>query len=237
VSDEPAPADPVIAAFEQVARRLWGFDENLDPERIDGFLAALAATWREIGIDEWLGPLAGEAFGRTFADPADQAQARAALVGRYRQLRRQLDAEALLADPEHLRLLPYLLDDEQIGQGWSSGFLQAAAAFESDWPAPDPDDPDRRNFEDLLTAVIALGLPDDAPGRVAEWRARLWPKEPPSREQVMDEAFYCVQELRLWWLDHHPMPETRRVAAQPGRNEPCWCGSGKKFKRCHGSAL
>lgn len=20
----------------------------------------------------------------------------------------------------------------------------------------------------------------------------------------------------------------------PGRNEPCWCGSGKKFKRCHG---
>jgi hypothetical protein len=22
----------------------------------------------------------------------------------------------------------------------------------------------------------------------------------------------------------------------PGRNEPCWCGSGKKFKRCHGAA-
>lgn len=21
----------------------------------------------------------------------------------------------------------------------------------------------------------------------------------------------------------------------PGRNEPCWCGSGKKFKRCHGA--
>jgi len=20
----------------------------------------------------------------------------------------------------------------------------------------------------------------------------------------------------------------------PGRNEPCWCGSGKKFKKCHG---
>ena len=20
-----------------------------------------------------------------------------------------------------------------------------------------------------------------------------------------------------------------------GRNEPCWCGSGKKFKRCHGA--
>ena len=19
----------------------------------------------------------------------------------------------------------------------------------------------------------------------------------------------------------------------PGRNEPCWCGSGKKYKKCH----
>jgi preprotein translocase subunit SecA len=22
---------------------------------------------------------------------------------------------------------------------------------------------------------------------------------------------------------------------QIGRNDPCWCGSGKKFKRCHGA--
>jgi hypothetical protein len=20
---------------------------------------------------------------------------------------------------------------------------------------------------------------------------------------------------------------------KPGRNDPCWCGSGKKYKRCH----
>ena len=20
---------------------------------------------------------------------------------------------------------------------------------------------------------------------------------------------------------------------KPGRNEPCWCGSGKKYKQCH----
>jgi len=31
--------------------------------------------------------------------------------------------------------------------------------------------------------------------------------------------------------------EQRRVdvAEQIGRNDPCWCGSGKKFKKCHGS--
>jgi preprotein translocase subunit SecA len=27
----------------------------------------------------------------------------------------------------------------------------------------------------------------------------------------------------------------RRAQKLPGRNEPCWCGSGKKFKRCHGA--
>jgi preprotein translocase subunit SecA len=31
--------------------------------------------------------------------------------------------------------------------------------------------------------------------------------------------------------------EQRRVdeAEQIGRNDPCWCGSGKKFKKCHGA--
>jgi preprotein translocase subunit SecA len=34
-----------------------------------------------------------------------------------------------------------------------------------------------------------------------------------------------------------PQVEQRRVAAseQIGRNDPCWCGSGKKFKKCHGA--
>jgi preprotein translocase subunit SecA len=25
-----------------------------------------------------------------------------------------------------------------------------------------------------------------------------------------------------------------RVEKTPGRNEPCYCGSGKKYKQCHG---
>jgi preprotein translocase subunit SecA len=34
-----------------------------------------------------------------------------------------------------------------------------------------------------------------------------------------------------------PAVEQRRVdeAEQTGRNDPCWCGSGKKFKKCHGA--
>jgi preprotein translocase subunit SecA len=28
--------------------------------------------------------------------------------------------------------------------------------------------------------------------------------------------------------------EQRRADNEPGRNDPCWCGSGKKYKKCHG---
>jgi preprotein translocase subunit SecA len=34
-----------------------------------------------------------------------------------------------------------------------------------------------------------------------------------------------------------PEVETRHVDERDkiGRNDPCWCGSGKKYKKCHGS--
>jgi preprotein translocase subunit SecA len=34
-----------------------------------------------------------------------------------------------------------------------------------------------------------------------------------------------------------PMVQQRRVDEheQLGRNDPCWCGSGKKYKKCHGA--
>ena len=31
-------------------------------------------------------------------------------------------------------------------------------------------------------------------------------------------------------LFRHPPPES---AKQLNRNDPCWCGSGKKYKKCH----
>jgi preprotein translocase subunit SecA len=32
-----------------------------------------------------------------------------------------------------------------------------------------------------------------------------------------------------------PRPATQRSAQRIGRNDPCPCGSGKKFKHCHGA--
>ncbi len=30
-------------------------------------------------------------------------------------------------------------------------------------------------------------------------------------------------------------PQPVRAGPKVGRNDPCWCGSGKKYKRCHGA--
>lgn len=38
--------------------------------------------------------------------------------------------------------------------------------------------------------------------------------------------------------DHGHAPAAnpyRRAAPKPGRNDPCPCGSGKKYKKCHGA--
>jgi preprotein translocase subunit SecA len=35
--------------------------------------------------------------------------------------------------------------------------------------------------------------------------------------------------------DDAPIKTVRNEGPQLGRNDPCWCGSGKKFKKCHGA--
>jgi preprotein translocase subunit SecA len=30
-------------------------------------------------------------------------------------------------------------------------------------------------------------------------------------------------------------PNQRRIGEKVGRNDPCPCGSGKKYKKCHGT--
>ena len=32
-----------------------------------------------------------------------------------------------------------------------------------------------------------------------------------------------------------PSAPAKKSGPKIGRNDPCWCGSGKKFKRCHGA--
>jgi hypothetical protein len=65
--------------------------------------------------------------------------------------------------------------------------------------------------------------------------------QPFSPEAIKDiEA--QISELGLneeWFIRNQAQLEDEgslnRTGRKPGRNDPCWCGSGKKFKRCHGA--
>jgi preprotein translocase subunit SecA len=47
-----------------------------------------------------------------------------------------------------------------------------------------------------------------------------------------------LQEARMAGSNGNSAPQqVVRGQAKVGRNDPCPCGSGKKFKKCHGAAV
>lgn len=244
-------------AFDTVCRRLSGFADRIATEWVDGYLCALVAGPRALELDDILPRMTGDAFTRAFADPEDEAMARAVLQARLRVLVNHLDAQALLDNPEALRLRPMvaLWDDAeraaamreagisaqdaalmQTGGLWAEGFFDALDDF-ADILAP-PAEADalaRAEYEDLLQQVRVLLLAPDA-AALAVHAELYWKGALPAHEDLLDEACFAIQDLRLWWLDFGPRPQTRRVAPVPGRNDPCPCGSGLKYKKCHGQS-
>lgn len=243
-----------LLAFETTCDRLGGFDDEVSFEWVDGYLAALAAGPRVPDTAVWLEAMFGDAFERAFADPADHTQALRSLKARLSVLLDQLDPEALLDDAESLRLFGLIseitdedrqrLADEmgmsaedaalvQTGGMWAQGFLDAVEAHADIWTEP-LDQEQAETFGGSIDQIAALLLPPDS-DELAEHLSLFHPGEQPSRDDLIDEALFAVQLLRIYWLDNAPKPSTRRVEPTPGRNDPCPCGSGKKFKKCHGA--
>jgi len=247
-----------LKAFDTTCSRMAGFNPDISFEWVDGFLAALAAGPRVPEVTEWLPLMCGDAFERAFADPADAEQAQRSLQVRLRVLQEQLDPGALMDDPQALRLDPLvsewtdadrqrLVEEEgvpaedaavmQTGALWAEGFLHAVEALPQVWAEPG-DEASAEMFGAMLDQIAALMIPAAEPAygeHVARYYPQAAPDAGPTRDELVAEACFAAQDLRLFWMDRAPKPETRRVEATPGRNDPCPCGSGKKYKKCHGS--
>jgi len=241
--------------YERVCWRLGGFDDDVSPEWVDGFLAGVLAGPRAIPLAEWLPAMLGDSFARVFADPEDEQFALRTLTARWKEIAAQLDAQALVDEPDTIRLAPWLLvfdavdresfvaqghgtagqaeDELQPGVAWARGFLAAVERFGADWTAPDRATEEGRRYHGALERIDTLCQP--AEGRQRFLNAA-YPQGHPTRDELIDAACLAAQDLRVYWVDHAPRPVTRRVDAQPGRNDPCPCGSGRKFKKCHGAS-
>ena len=78
------------------------------------------------------------------------------------------------------------------------------------------------------------GGPDDQTG-IVEFVARYREKERPVRHHEIAEF---VQNEGTWYfMDGQPPKPVQAVRQGPkiGRNDPCPCGSGKKYKKCCGA--
>lgn len=74
------------------------------------------------------------------------------------------------------------------------------------------------------------GASDDA--GVVEFIARGSTRGVPFAQR--ERSRFTREAGRWYYVDGDIVREPARAAAAPGRNEPCPCGSGQKYKRCHG---
>jgi uncharacterized protein len=230
-----APMTP--ADHDRLKAILAGFPSAnaMNLEELDGFFCALACSPEDVEPEDYFPPLWGtvEEADELFAD-LKAAQEFIGLVTRYYgELVLRLEAEE---DFE-----PLLLANESgevLGVDWAWGFVRGMR-FEPDvWRTLFDDEQDG----ELLLPVLMLAQerdPDRDPDLPAET-----PITAEEREALlcgMAAAAPCIYdyfwEMRDGANEEYDLPAApyRREMPKVGRNEPCSCGSGKKYKRCCGA--
>lgn len=88
------------------------------------------------------------------------------------------------------------------------------------------------NWLGLQVRHCEKGLADDDRGTVefvATW------SEAGQSGFLHERSRFLKEDGHWFYVDGDLFDTSGKNIAKPGRNEPCWCGSGKKFKKCHGA--
>ena len=142
-------------------------------------------------------------------------------------------AVASLTD-EHRSEMGVFLEFPSFGQVWALGFMFAVEDCPEDWAAP-RDKEAAKWLDDALDRIVALTEDDTGKPEVCMYNEVCPPSTSQARVETFGEAIWAVYDLRQLWKSMGPRVETLRKAPEPGRNDPCHCGSGKKYKKCHGA--
>lgn len=88
------------------------------------------------------------------------------------------------------------------------------------------------DWEGLNILAVENGVEGDKEG-VVEFAARYSVKGKPNHHH--ERSTFSFKEGKWWFTDGSLISDTvRRAGPKVGRNDPCPCGSGKKFKKCCG---
>jgi len=234
-------------------------DETPQWEFCEGFLAALLCCRRTIAPDEYWPVLLGMDVPQGDAVPAlfrdlEQYQH---FMGLWQ---RRMDAVATALGvqvgslDDERRYLPEVMDlrgevatlspearaemgDAPVpsfAQIWAIGFMYAVESWPEEW-APPRDRALASMIDAALQSILALTEDDTEPATVSAFEDDGPPSMSQRRLDGYADAVWAVYDLYEAWHSVGPRVETVHVGDKTGRNDPCPCGSGKKFKKCCGA--
>ena len=231
------------------------FDETPQWEFCEGFMAALICCRRAIDPSEYLAVLLDSADdgGSPFSEPTQAQRFSELWQRRWNEVVSELEAEVESLNDERcyhpevmdLRGLIAQLSEEEratlgsepvpsFAQIWAIGFMYAVENWPEEWALPR--DKEAAGLIDVaLLALLALTAADTDPAAISMMGEDAPPSVSKARVDAFGKAIWAVYDLHDVWASIGPRVEQIRKAPEPGRNDPCPCGSGKKYKKCHGA--
>ncbi len=250
----PEEFDQIDAILDEIRSRA---DETPQWEFCEGFMAALVVSRRVIPVEEYLPVLldSGEAEGDlgSFSSQAQQQEFMGLWARRWNEISTALDITVESLDDERayhpevmdvrgaVAALPEAERADMAGESlpsfaqvWALGFMYAVESWPGEW-VPPRDKQAQKWLNASLEAMVALTEDDTDPPTLAVFDDEGVPSVSLKRFNAFADAVWAVYDLREMWRGIGPRVETVRKEATLGRNDVCHCGSGKKFKKCHGA--
>jgi uncharacterized protein len=207
-------------------------ERGMNLEELDGFLAALVCGPELVLPSEYLSEICGRDLRVEGAavDPSEVQDFLSLLLRHWNVI-----ADTLHSGDVYLPLL--LCDENGVSHAndWAQGFVRGMQVRPGDWSLL-VDDQDHGGS---LVPIFVLAHEHDPDPSMRPYQA---PISAEQREELIAGAAAGVMKIYDYFeasrlLEAEPIQTDttfRRESPKIGRNEPCPCGSGKKFKRCCG---
>lgn len=203
-------------------------EDCMDLEMLDGYFAAVIVSPVVIPVAAWM-PGIWSAHGDevSFTSGSVAQQALRLVRAYYNEL------VVSIARPDGWEPFCYAaaeIDELSVGEEWIEGFMQGLELWPDDWPQQVP----QRDAEAIGALLEDMVAPwEDAAAADVDDETRLeWLA---SARGTVAEIFTRWRALGLPAPEPLEMtPEVSGVSGS-GRNDPCPCGSGKKYKKCCGA--
>ena len=234
--DLAAPlSDDELDELEQFLLSESVSDETMLLDMLDGFLTAIVIGPTTILPSRWLPRVWGsQEDDEPHFETEEQAQRILELIMRHMNgIVWTLQSDPGFFDPL-LSTMMYEDDPREYvdGEMWAHGFMDGVELCRQDWE-PLFDD---ATAKEAIRPIRLLGAEV-----VSKPEERLV-RTPAQREKLSEQIAGAVSAIYRFWLPLRKEQHARLVAStfrreepKTGRNDPCPCGSGKKFKRCCGA--